>query len=102
MHGINSRPKKLLLGSRRGLGLLNGILLVQPTLNSLALGDRHHSLPADTSGAFAVFRHEVRILVVNQNQAFLFRPTAVIRIVDFVMVVLHWSEFSIFCVNLVG
>ena len=78
-----------LRGGGGGFGFLNGILLVQPTLDRFALGDRNHSLPTHSPGTFAVFSHQIRILVVNQNEAFLFRAPAVIRVVDFVMVVLH-------------
>jgi len=79
------------VGSRRGgcFGLPHRVLLIQPSFDGFPLRDRNHALPAHAPSALAVFRHQIGVLIVDQDQTLLLRPAAVKRIVDLMVVVLH-------------
>ena len=78
---------------RRLDGNFHREVLPEPVVNAFLLAGIDHSLPPDITSSFIIFRNDVRIAGQDGYDRILSKPTAVVRIVDY-LAILHDSNYN--------
>jgi hypothetical protein len=71
------------------LGFVGRKVLTKPPFNNVLLRGRHQPLIFRCAGPFAIFGHQIFVLIENQNQISLFSTLAMVCGVDFVAGLSH-------------